>query len=94
MIELTKDNFKEEVTNYNGKVIIDVWASWCGRCKMVKPKYIDLSNTNTEYKFCMLDADNNPELMEELKVSNLPTFIMYSKGKEIMRGGVEMLNNL
>lgn len=94
MIELNNSNFKEEVLNYNGKVVVDIWATWCGKCKMIKPKYIDLSNTKTDYKFCTLEADSNNELMEELKVVNLPTFIIYENGKIVKQGGMEVLSEL
>lgn len=94
MIELTESNFNKEVVEYKGKVIIDVWANWCGRCKMIKPTFAQKANENKDYKFCTLDADANQALCGVLTITNLPTFIIYEDGKEIKRGGAELINEL
>lgn len=94
MTELTESNFNKEVVEYKGKVIIDVWANWCGRCKMIKPTYAQKATENKDYKFCTLDADANQALCGVLTVTNLPTFIIYEDGKEIKRGGAEVLETL
>lgn len=94
MTELTESNFNKEVVEYKGKVIIDVWANWCGRCKMIKPIYTQTATENKDYKFCTLDADANQALCGVLTITNLPTFIIYEDGKEIKRGGAEVLGTL
>ena len=94
MIELTKENFKQEVLDYKGAVIIDCWANWCGRCKMIKPKFEELSQQRTDYKFCTLDVDKEQEIASDLNILNLPTFIIVKDGKEASRGGFEVLNSL
>ena len=94
MIELTDSNFDTEVLSTQGKVIVDVWAAWCGKCKMIKPQFEELSNKVQGYKFCTLDADKCPQAINKLNITNLPTFIIYEDGKEINRGGVEVLGSL
>ena len=34
---INDSNFENEVLNYNGKILIDFWAGWCGPCKMMSP---------------------------------------------------------
>ena len=92
MINLTDENFKQEIST--GKVVVDVWASWCGVCKMMKPKFEELSTTKIDYKFCTLNVDEAPKTASELNISNVPVFIIYSDGKEVSRGGFEVLGGL
>ena len=94
MINLTNENYEKEVVQYKGKVIIDCWANWCGRCKMIKPKFEELAKQNTEFKFCSLDVDKANEIASKLNIMNLPTFIIYENGKEVNRGSFEVLNTL
>ena len=92
MIELTSENYEQETST--GKVIIDCWANWCGKCKMLKPQFEQLSKTNSNYKFCSLDVDTLPEITSKLNVQALPTIIIMEDGKELNRGGFEVLNNI
>lgn len=94
MTELTDNNFDSEVLSVQGKVIVDVWASWCGKCKMIKPLFEELSNKVQGYKFCILDADKCSKIVNKLGITNLPTFIIYEDGKELARGGSEILSSI
>ena len=94
MITLTETNFSKEVLEYKGKVIIDVWANWCGKCKMFKPIFIEKSVMNPGYKFCTMDADVNPALCETLQIINLPTILIYNDGNLMAKGGIELLDTL
>ena len=92
MIELTDNNFKEEISK--GDVVVDCWANWCGVCKMMKPKYEEFANSVKNIKFCTLDVDKAPQISSELGISNLPTIIIYKDGKEVTRGSFDVLNTL
>ena len=94
MIELTESNFSKEVVEYKGKVIIDVWANWCGRCKMFKPNFIQKAIQYTDYKFCTMDADANQALCNQLNISNLPAILVYQDGKLMAQGGTELFDTL
>jgi len=91
MIQLTEENFNKEVVEYKGKVIIDVWANWCGKCKMFKPKFEEMAKQSVDNKFCTMDADVNQNLCNQLNISNLPTILVYENGKLITQGGFEIL---
>ena len=92
MIELNDDNFKEEIKE--GKVVVDCYADWCGVCKMMKPKVEEVAGKVSDHRFYMLNVDKSPKTAEELKISNLPTVIVFHDGKEVRRGKFEVLAEL
>jgi thioredoxin 1 len=73
MINLTKDNFKAEVEEYKGLVVIDLWATWCGPCRMIAPIIDELAGEMPDVKFCKINVDEEPELTRMFKVESIPT---------------------
>jgi thioredoxin 1 len=73
MIDLTSQNFKSEVEEYEGLVVIDIWASWCGPCKMLAPVIDELESEMPEVKFCKINVDDEPALARMFKVQSIPT---------------------
>ena len=72
MTVLTKDNFKFEVEEHNGLVVIDLYADWCGPCKMLAPVIHELENEYTDVKFCKVNVDEEGELADAFKVTSIP----------------------
>jgi len=73
MINLTSENFKREVEEYEGLVVIDLWASWCGPCKMLAPVIDELEAEMPDVKFCKINVDDEPALTRLFKVQSIPT---------------------
>ncbi len=73
MINLTKDNFKTEVEEYKGLVVIDLWAVWCGPCRMLAPVFEEIASEMPDVKFCKINVDEEPELTRLFKVESIPT---------------------
>ena len=48
---INDSNFENEVLNYNGKILIDFWAEWCGPCKMMTPVFQELEKSFNNIKF-------------------------------------------
>lgn len=72
MLQLTKDNFKAEVEEHNGLVVIDLYADWCGPCKMLAPTIEALAAEMPDVKFAKVNVDNEPELAKAFRVSSIP----------------------
>ena len=72
MTVITKDNFKVEVEEQEGLVVIDLYADWCGPCRMLAPILEQLEGEYTDVKFCKINVDDEPELAREFNVSSIP----------------------
>jgi thiol-disulfide isomerase/thioredoxin len=79
IIELEKDNLSELVAN-NESVVVQYSASWCGNCRIMKPKFKKEASLNQNVTFVMVDAEKFPESRKMANVDNLPTFAAFSNG--------------
>lgn len=78
--ELTEDTL-EQLLNSNTKVMVQYGASWCGNCKITKPKFKRMAEENPEIEFYYVDAEKLPNSRQFADVSNLPTFAGFVDGK-------------
>lgn len=85
MIELTKENFDEEVANYTEKpVFVDFWGDKCEICKQLMPGVHDLENKfGDKIKFASLNIGGARRLAISQKVLGLPTMIIYKNGEKL-----------
>lgn len=72
MINLTKENFDSEVAKYEGLVVIDLFATWCGPCRMLAPVLDELEGEYPGVKFCKINVDDERELAMQFKVESIP----------------------
>ena len=79
LLELEQDNL-QEVVSANKKVAVQFSASWCGNCRIMKPKFKKLSTEKDEIAFVIVDAEKFPESRKLANVSNLPTFAIFNEG--------------
>lgn len=79
LIELNEDTL-QDVVSKNEKVVVQFSASWCGNCRIMKPKFKKLASENENLTFVLVDAENSPESRKLANVSNLPTFATFVKG--------------
>lgn len=78
--ELTEDAL-DQLLQDNAKVMVQYGASWCGNCKITKPKFKRMAEENPEIAFFYIDAEQLPESRKFADVSNLPTFAGFVNGK-------------
>ncbi len=84
VINANDESFKDILLNQD-KIIIKFYASWCGSCRLIAPKFKALA-TKEAYKditFVKVDAENNPQLRALAKVNNLPFFATFKDKKLI-----------
>jgi thiol-disulfide isomerase/thioredoxin len=80
LIELNEDTLQQLVEG-NPKVVVQYSASWCGNCRIMKPKFKKLASENEDVAFILVDAEKSPESRKLANVSNLPTFATFVNGQ-------------
>jgi len=84
-IELTMDNFEQEVLNSSVPVLVDFWAIWCGPCKMLSPVVDQIGEEASDFKVGKVNVDEQDELAERFGISSIPCLIVFKDGKEAAR---------
>lgn len=85
-ITVTKNNFKEEVLDKKGLVLVDFWASWCGPCKMLAPNLHEVAEEYAgEVRVCKINVDEEMELAREFRIASVPTLILFRDGEVVSR---------
>lgn len=87
VVQITKGNFHEEVTESTIPVLLDFSASWCGPCKMLNPIIDEIGKElDGKVKVCKVDIEAEKELATAFKVMSIPA-LMLVKDKQIIRLG-------
>ena len=82
ILNLTKENFAQEVLQSDKTVLVDFYADWCGPCKMQGPVLEELANDRDDVKVCKLNIDEQRDLAIEYGVMSIPS-LMIVKGGEV-----------
>ena len=82
-VKITTENF-ESYKNGDLPLVVDLWATWCGPCRMIAPIVTELAN---EYDGKIVvgkcDVEENDDLAMEFGIRNIPT-ILFFKGGELV----------
>lgn len=84
--EVNTDIFEREVLAMEQPVVVDVWAPWCGPCRMQAPIFAEAAQQFAdEAVFMKLNADENQELVRQYKVMGIPTMLFFRYGRLVDR---------
>ena len=94
--ELNEDTLANLIKE-SDKVAVQYGATWCGNCRIMKPKFKKLASENTDVEFYYVDAEKLPESRKLAKVDNLPTYAIFKNGElvdQVQTNKAESLNEL
>ena len=83
VINITVNNFNEEVINSDRPVLLDFWASWCGPCRMVAPIVDEIANERSDIKVGKINVDDESELAGKFGVMSIPTLVVMKDGQVV-----------
>lgn len=87
MVQLTSEEIKEKIAS-NENFVLDLYATWCGPCKIMlnnldRAQSLLSESKNEDFKFYKFDIDSDREFaMNELGIRSVPTIKFYKKGEE------------
>ena len=81
-MNITKNNFEQEVLHSDKPVLIDFWAPWCGPCRMLSPVISEIAEEyGDRIKVCKVNVDDEGELAASFNVMSIPTLVVVKDGK-------------
>jgi thioredoxin len=81
VIEITTENFEQEVMQSDKPVLLDFWAVWCGPCQMLSPLVDEVAEEREDIKIGKINVDEQQELAVKYQVMSIPTLLVMKNGE-------------
>ena len=83
-VEITDENFQQEVLDSETPVLVDFWADWCQPCKMIAPVVEQIAEEyDGKVKIGKLDVDSNQQTSQAMGIRGIPALIIFNDGKPV-----------
>ena len=89
-MELTAENFNENVLQSDKPVLVDFFAPWCGPCKVMSPIIDELEGELEGITMAKVNVDDHPALAQQYNVRSIPTFAIFKGGEVVESFGGSM----
>jgi thioredoxin 1 len=83
VLELTADNWEQEVVKSDKPVLVDFWAVWCGPCRALAPTIDRLAEQfSGKVKVGKVNTDDNTEIAGRYGISSIPSVLLFNGGEQ------------
>lgn len=80
-VQLSDENFDEEVINSTVPVLVDFWAAWCGPCKLIAPAVEEIAREyEGRLKVCKFDIEQGVKTASRFGIMSIPTLLVFKGG--------------
>ncbi len=80
-LNVTRENFEQEVIQSDKPVLVDFWAPWCGPCKMVAPVIEEVAKEyEGKLKVAKINIDDASDIASQYNVMSIPTLMVFKGG--------------
>lgn len=84
VLQITSENFEQNVAKSDKPVLLDFWATWCGPCQMQGPVFEEAAEKFAgQAVFGKVNVDEQQSLAHQFGVMSIPTLILFEGGKAV-----------
>ena len=85
-VKLTADNWDQEITNFKGIAMVDMYLPTCPHCQVMGPIVSEIAKeAEGKYKIGKIDMTDNSDIGTKYNIESVPAFIFFKDGKEVTR---------
>lgn len=83
-IEINDEDFKKEVLESKGLILVDFWAPWCMPCRMLAPTIEEIAKEmEGKIKVCKMNVDESVQYPQQYGIMSIPTVMLFKDGQAV-----------
>ncbi len=85
-VDADRAMFERQVARSSIPVLVDVWAPWCGPCRMMAPAFAQAASVlEPDMRLVKLNSESEPDVAGHLGIAGIPTLLLFADGREVAR---------